>query len=435
MPIQKKDPFMSIHIPSPKPLLDTLAHVSVLYKETQANANAHQILLTWLSQCVDEEKLILPPFVMNEFRWVLSFLYSYRGSLDTFNAYRRELERFVSWSWFVRQESLLQFKRLDIEAFIEFCQKPPPHWIGTKTVARFIDKNGLRTPNVEWRPFIVKVSKVAFQDGKLPDKKHFKLSNTAVKQLFAILGSFYQFLIQEEVTPINPLLQMRQKSKFLRKEPSVKQIRRLSDTQWQTVLATTTQLADQAPQTYERSLFMLQCLCAMYLRISELAASERWTPKMGDFFRDANNDWWFKTVGKGNKLRQIAVSDPMLAALKRYRKHLGLPPLPSPDEPTPLIEKANSLGQPMSSTRPIRVLIQHCFDLAVEQLKKEEKIEEAEMLRSATVHWLRHTGISDDVKRRPREHVRDDAGHSSSAITDRYIDVELKERAASAKRK
>ncbi len=53
----------------------------------------------------------------------------------------------------------------------------------------------------------------------------------------------------------------------------------------------------------------------------------------------------------------------------------------------------------------------------------------------ATVHWLRHTGISDDVKHRAKEHVRDDAGHSSSAITDKYIDIELKERHASAKSK
>jgi hypothetical protein len=54
--------------------------------------------------------------------------------------------------------------------------------------------------------------------------------------------------------------------------------------------------------------------------------------------------------------------------------------------------------------------------------------EEAEALMDATVHWLRHTGISDDVKIRPREHVRDNAGHSSSAITDKYIDIELRER-------
>lgn len=53
----------------------------------------------------------------------------------------------------------------------------------------------------------------------------------------------------------------------------------------------------------------------------------------------------------------------------------------------------------------------------------------------ATVHWLRHTGISDDVKIRPREHVRDDASHGSSAITDKYIDIELEERHLSAKRK
>ena len=53
----------------------------------------------------------------------------------------------------------------------------------------------------------------------------------------------------------------------------------------------------------------------------------------------------------------------------------------------------------------------------------------------ATVHWLRHTGISDDVKHRPREHVRDDAGHGSGAITDRYIDVELKARHRTAKHK
>ena len=57
------------------------------------------------------------------------------------------------------------------------------------------------------------------------------------------------------------------------------------------------------------------------------------------------------------------------------------------------------------------------------------------MLLSATVHWLRHTGISEDVKIRPREHVRDDAGHSSSAITDRYIDIETRARHASAKKK
>jgi integrase len=154
---------------------------------------------------------------------------------------------------------------------------------------------------------------------------------------------------------------------------------------------------------------------------------------MCDFFRDTNGDWWFKTVGKGNKMRQIAVSDTLLEALKEYRTYLGLSPLPAPDDQTPLIHKEKGKG-PLESTRVIRHLIQQCFDTAVYELRQHDP-EEGEMLRSATVHWLRHTGISEDVKHRPREHVRDDAGHSSSAITDRYIDIELKARAHTAKNK
>ncbi len=106
-----------------------------------------------------------------------------------------------------------------------------------------------------------------------------------------------------------------------------------------------------------------------------------------------------------------------------------------PREKTPLVAHIRNVNSPITSTRPIRQLVQSCFDRAANSLQADGDIHEANLLRSATVHWLRHTGISDDVKIRPREHVRDDAGHSSSAITDRYIDVELKERAASARKK
>ena len=178
----------------------------------------------------------------------------------------------------------------------------------------------------------------------------------------------------------------------------------------------------------------MSALYSMYLRISELTASERWTPKMNDFARDNDNNWWFTTVGKGNKQRQIAVSDTMLEALKRWRKYLKLAPLPSPADSVPLIPKTNGKS-PITCTSHVRKIVQDCFDQTIVELNKDGFIEEAESLAGATVHWLRHTGISDDVKIRPREHVRDDAGHSSSAITDKYIDIELRERHKSAKDK
>lgn len=424
---------MSLNSVTPRPLFDTLEHTCGLYKRCQTE-NQENIIRHWLHLCLSGTAMELPLYAITEYGYALRFLYEYRGSLETFNAYRREIDRLMQWSWFVQEKSLLQLKRLDIEAFIEFCQKPPKRWMSLKTISRFITKEGIRVPNPEWRPFVVKISKKAFQDGEKPLKASFELSQQGIKQIFAILGSFYNAMIQEEVTELNPVVQIRQKSKFIRKQASAPIIRRLSDQQWQTVLATTKQLAEQNPIKHRRTLFMLQMLYSMYIRISELASTPRWSPKMSDFFRDINDDWWFKTVGKGNKMRQIAVSAEMLEALRQYREYLGCSPLPSPDDQTPLIQKDKGKGA-MKSTRVIRQLMQTCFDAAVEQLRSQNEYEEAEMLRSATVHWLRHTGISDDVKHRPREHVRDDAGHSSSAITDRYVNVELKERANTARDK
>jgi integrase len=193
-------------------------------------------------------------------------------------------------------------------------------------------------------------------------------------------------------------------------------------------------MAEEDPTSHERTFFIMSALYSMYLRISELSASTRWTPTMNHFYRDSDENWWFVTVGKGNKQRQIAVSNAMLAALKRWRKHLGLSLLPSPADNSPLLPKIKGKG-PIANTTYIRKIVQHCFDMAMLELHKDRFDEEAESMVEATVHWLRHTGISDDVKCRPREHVRDDAGHSSSATTDKYIDIELRERHQTARNK
>jgi site-specific recombinase XerD len=212
-------------------------------------------------------------------------------------------------------------------------------------------------------------------------------------------------------------------------------VRRLSDKQWQMMISLAKEKAKHDLQ-HERGVFILSCLYGMYLRISELVASDRWTPTMGNFFKDAESHWWFKTVGKGNKARQIAVSDAMLKALRHYREtYLKLPSYPLLEENTPLIAHQTNMNRPLASERPIRRLVQRYFDEAADKLVLSGNQQEADSLRMATVHWLRHTGISEDVKQRPREHVRDDAGHSSGAITDRYIDVELTARAQSAKNK
>jgi len=401
----------------PQPIFDTIENLA-----DQLHHNEHPAL-----EYIHSARV---PNAAKDFEHALEFLYSYRGSKDTFASYRREVERLLQWCWFVNSCALAELKRADIEAYIDFCQSPPLNWIGTKTLARFVDKQGMRVINCDWRPFVVKRS----QYNAAVDAQDFSLSPKALQAVFAILGSFFTYLIQEEYTETNPVALIRQKSKYLRKHQHKDKIRRLTELQWAYVVETCEFLAADDPAQHERTLFVIMALYGMYLRISELTITERWAPKMGDFNMDMDGNWWFTTVGKGNKERDITVSDAMLEALKRYRAFLGLSLLPSPGETTPLVHKTRGRGG-INSTRQIRNIVKNCFDVSIMRMKKDGFDQDAELLKAATVHWLRHTGISDDVKQRPREHVRDDAGHGSSAITDKYIDVEMRERHRSAKNK
>jgi len=92
--------------------------------------------------------------------------------------------------------------------------------------------------------------------------------------------------------------------------------------------------------------------------------------------------------------------------------------LPQHGEQIPLISKALVKGS-FTSTRHIRRIVQLCFDEVNKRMKEDGLKDDAIELKAATVYWLRHTGTSEDVKFRPREHVRVDAGHASMATTDR----------------
>jgi site-specific recombinase XerD len=382
-----------------------------------------------------ELKIILVP-AKNDLNAALDFLKQYDGNPATFEAYRREVERLLQWAWLIAKKPVLDLKLQDIQDYIEFCLDPPTSWIGLKRVARFIERGGIRQPNPRWRPFVATVTKQEHKQGEKPKKSKYCLSQKSLREIFTVLSSFYHFLLLEEKVPANPIALIRQKSRYIQKRQTRATVKRLTETQWQYCLTTAKQLAFHDPNRHERTLFIISALYLLYLRISELAANERWIPQMKHFYQDSHQNWWFKTLGKGNKIRDIAVSNDMLTALKQYRESRQLKPLPSPSDTKPLLLKEKGKG-PITSTRYIRSRVQYCFDQAVEQLRKDSLTHEADALETATVHWLRHTGISDDINKRgrPVAHVRDDAGHSSSAITDRYNDIELKERHQSAKNK
>jgi len=264
--------------------------------------------LKYIDDCVAPS--YLTPTQVQDFERTRSFLQAYVGSMDTFNAYRRDIERLLHWTWHIAQKTLTELKREDIEQFLLFCQKPPIAWIGTSKTPRFKVANGERLPNPNWRPFLVTISKSARKKGQELDKSAYSASNTAIKEIMAITSSFFQYLLIEEYVLSNPVALIRQKSRFVQKRQDHTKVRRLSTDQWNAILDTVTEMAEAQPQKHERTLFIISALYGMYLRISELAASDRWTPSMNDFHKDHDGLWWFTTVGKGNKERQIAVLRP-----------------------------------------------------------------------------------------------------------------------------
>ena len=365
--------------------------------------------------------------IVDEYMLAKRFLLSYQGSLDTFTSYRREVERFCQWTWLYKKRSIRSIDRHDLSEYFRFVQAPPQSWIAHKHCKRYCSApNGQRLPNKSWRPFLQR------NQHKRSLNHVFHLSQAALRAVIAGTSTFFTFLQQENYLMQNPVLLIRQKNQFIVRNQQHRVTRKLSDLQWRSLVQILTERCITVSK-FERHRFIFAAFYLMGLRISELADSTQHRPVMGDFFVDHSGRWWFKTIGKGNKAREIAVSDDMLSQFIRYRRYLSLPDFPTPNESIPLIPKLKGYGG--VGVRQLRKLVQIGFDLAIDVLSAQGENIEADRMREATVHWLRHTAISHDVRLRPREHVRDDAGHQSVQITDRYIDIDLHARHASARHK
>ena len=229
----------------------------------------------------------LPAYCADNHQVLMRFLSMYSASKDTYQTYRRELERWVQWCWLVRQVDMLQALRDDVLAFLAFCKSPPHHWIGHKLSARFL--NGDFHP--DWHLFVIrkKTGQSTLQQ--------YQWSESASKIMIATLSTFYTYCVQEQLVMTNPVQAIRQKKRLYQQVQHHRVMRKLSDHQWRYVI-------DQVlihcvnDQRYERHLFVLSMFFLLGLRISELSVNDRHHPVMGDFFKITNYDGGLKRWGR-----------------------------------------------------------------------------------------------------------------------------------------
>jgi integrase len=383
----------------------------------------------------------------NDFKQASRFLLSYsRKSEATYNRFRNEIERFLLWTWTIANKSVIELKRSDIEAYIDFCWKPDDHWISKEIVPRFDLQQGRRITNPHWRPFTIKATKsqraISHASGKelKISKANYNVSQSTLQSIFTALNVFFKDLLIEEYADANYIPIVKKRCPYLVNNVKQQEVQRLSELQWEFVLETARNLADNNSR-YERHLFLVASLKSLYLRISELGVRNspvtgdpEWVPIMSHFY-SKEGYWFLEVFGKGRKARVVTIPEEFLPYLKRYRESRNLLGLPSRGENQPIINKLKGRGA--MTSRQLTRLVQEIFDAAVDRMHKEGFEDQAEELRSATTHWLRHTGASQDVSSRPLKHLADDLGHASMGTTDKiYIQSDLRERARSgAKRK
>ncbi|GAA4492890.1 site-specific integrase [Pseudaeromonas paramecii] len=409
-----------------------------LLHEANSFINAHVSHLT--ATRVDDAALL--------YELTLDYLCELQSNANNFKTARSEITTFLIWCWDLQGLRLADVTRRHMNQFIQWCHQPPLPLIGNAQRPHFLtDKGlGLRVPNPLWRPFVNRSPK----QSQLPaGAQAYQRKASATKNQLAVLSSYYQFLNDEEYCDRNPAaLAMRRgrlKENPLHGEQD-EAIKALSPLQLSYLLSTLDELAAADPARHERTRFLVILLFSTYARISEISARPGYAPVMSQIRRDKHNETWgfFIPQSKNGKARTVAVSDALLAALTRYRRFLGLPELPSPNEQIPLLVRHKPAQHGRDSQNlnanlginAIREEVERVYQATAERLMQDGRTQDADELRTMTVHSLRHTGISADLEKgRALHHVMADAGHQDIGITSRYITASRTERYESARHK
>jgi len=375
------------------------------------------------------------PWWLEQFNWGKIFL-TYIGrnkSTHTYDRFRNDVERFLLWSFIENKKPIDQLRKSDLLEYADFCWQPPVSWIGTSNQERFKIANGYSSANELWFPYKIQAPK-SLKSQYVIDKKKYRPSQQTLSSMFTAIIVFYNYLMAEDFCIGNPAQIAKKDCRHFIIDSQVKEIKRLTASQWQYVLDTAVEMADETPM-FERNLFVIASLKTLFLRISELSERANWSPTMGHFWQDDDENWWLKVFGKSRKLRDITVPIDFLPFLERYRSSRDLLGLPSSNENSVLVEKVR--GQGGMTSRHLRRLVQSVFDKAYENMRISEGENKALKLKEASAHWLRHTGASMEIERgRPLKDISEDLGHASMATTDTvYVQSENKKRAESGKKR
>lgn len=292
-------------------------------------------------------------------------------SAHTARSYRREAERLMLWAHYYRGKSLSDLAREDFLQYARFLEDPRPEadWVMTRRYPRS-SKN--------WRPFCG------------------PLSEDSRSQSLRILFGMMSYLVSTGWLRANPMPSPKGK----RSAPFRPTTRSLSPAQWQSVWHNVCNQPKETPKQAlmaARERWALALFHSMGPRIAEACSS--W---MGDMMPAPDDQGWeWHMLRKGRKRTVLPLAPEVLEELWRFRRALNLSPYPAPSEAAPLIPSFSRMTKdggidpyrlaPLSSNQCYRMVVE-VFRRTADSVETEEP-QNAERLRHASTHWLRHTAL------------------------------------------
>ena len=328
----------------------------------------------------------------NDLEAIQTWLKEFEHSPQTHRHYRKEAERLLLWSLLERGKPISSLTREDCQAYEDFLSNPQPaeRWCGTKA-PRFSN---------DWKPF------------------QGPLKPSSVRTALLVINSLFTYLVKAGYLSGNPLALIKRRTRSGTTSQSGIE-RFLEHDQWQALLSTIERLpqdTEKERRYYERARFIMALLYLLGPRVHEIASHT-----MGSF-TEVRGRWWWQVIGKGNKAARVPVNQDMVKALQRYRMFLGLSPMPTPGDNTPLILSLK--GSSGISDNMIYRIVKDLVTKAADHLVHSDPYK-AEKLRRASTHWFRHTSITHQADAGiDLRHLQKSARHAKLETTGMYLHTE-----------
>lgn len=329
--------------------------------------------------------------------WLARFV----DTKTTFSNYRKEAERLYLWAVFQLGKPISSLTHEDFLVYQRFLLDPQPR-------EKWVAGGGKKHPRGDerWRPF------------------YGPLSVASQRQAMIILNVMFSWLVEAGYLAGNPLSLSRHRAR--RAKPRI--TRYLDPDLWQEVKAYIEGMPKETVRErahYYRVRWLFTLLYLGGLRISEVGENT-----MGSFFcrrdKDGEERWWLEVLGKGDKERLVPATNEMMVELVRYRREMGLPPYPTPNEETPLALPIGKSREPLTRAG-LHSIVKKVFDGAADRLRQrgDQYAVRADLLERASAHWLRHTAGSHMADQQiDLRLVRDNLGHESLSTTSQYLHVD-----------